>query len=427
MSVLTQLQHSEKDGTERDEQQLSLDAYRRARSVVLSRAFDVGGEDRVGLVPFIDLANHRTTTRRRRRRQLQNMSTFTGEHLIFKERFQDEEEDAEAIDADMTQNRQPSRFLTLVTSAPIEKGDEIFNSYGKLGNAKLLSQFGFTLHDNPYDRVALDASLVIGCAAVHGCRDARRRFQWCSGGRNAGTQDTMSTTDIDIDSDDDAERLLIQKVYLENGFEIGWLHAAEDVDASDNDDDMDGKEKWGVDVSRALLLLLLLLCMRAEDFERCCRLCPPSSSEKAPRTQESAIISTALPSFSGAVTPTYELITAETAPLLQLCLERRESAYFAAAICATGDSSSRPSSSLEDDVIELDALEKKQTLSSSSSSYDTATTADMRRLHCLRVRTAERQLLATTRVLAASKSDLCEISDTPACNDDGNAAWTLFQ
>eukprot|EP00961_Rhodomonas_salina_P007605 103088-Rhodomonas_salina.1 len=56
----------------------------------------------------------------------------------------------------------------------VEKGGEVFNTYGPLASAALLSRYGFVDDDNDNDFVTLTASDVCGAA------EGGLPFQWCS-------------------------------------------------------------------------------------------------------------------------------------------------------------------------------------------------------------------------------------------------------
>jgi len=51
--------------------------------------------------------------------------------------------------------------IDMVAIRPAKKGEEIFNTFGELSNSCLLTKYGFTEIDNPYDTVDLKTSLII--------------------------------------------------------------------------------------------------------------------------------------------------------------------------------------------------------------------------------------------------------------------------
>lgn len=142
-----------------DDGRPGFDDYLAARSVVSSRAFTVDDAVGVGLVPIADLFNHRTG----------------GNHVCVAD-----VDDASAIPAAArSATGEPSMYVRVVSTA--DAGDEVFNTYGNLGNAKLLSSYGFAQRDNPADRVTLGVPALRAAAAMRGVEGASMasRLAWC--------------------------------------------------------------------------------------------------------------------------------------------------------------------------------------------------------------------------------------------------------
>ncbi|TYI86153.1 hypothetical protein E1A91_D04G046700v1 [Gossypium mustelinum] len=57
-------------------------------------------------------------------------------------------------------------MLQMIMVREVKSGDEVFNTYGSLGNAALLHRYGFTEAHNPFDIVNIDLELVLkwGCS-----------------------------------------------------------------------------------------------------------------------------------------------------------------------------------------------------------------------------------------------------------------------
>ena len=55
--------------------------------------------------------------------------------------------------------------MQIIAARPLEAGQEIFNTYGELGNAELVSKYGFALADNPFNKVTLDKEKLLEAAA----------------------------------------------------------------------------------------------------------------------------------------------------------------------------------------------------------------------------------------------------------------------
>lgn len=61
-------------------------------------------------------------------------------------------------------------WMELNVYKPASAGQELFNSYGSLGNCQLLSYYGFTQPDNPEDYVQLSGAVIRAACAVNGGR-----------------------------------------------------------------------------------------------------------------------------------------------------------------------------------------------------------------------------------------------------------------
>ena len=62
---------------------------------------------------------------------------------------------------------------------PLEGGQEIFNTFGELGNAELICKYGFALPDNPFSSVTLDkGSYLSGIRARQGSEACQERVTY---------------------------------------------------------------------------------------------------------------------------------------------------------------------------------------------------------------------------------------------------------
>ena len=144
---------------------LTFEDYLAARSVVSSRAFTISPEVGVGLVPIADLFNHRT-----------------GGHHVLLADINDEstiQKNARPPPSNTQGSSVTYMYVKVVRSA--RKGEELFNSYGELGNATLLSSYGFCQVDNPGDRVTFGIPALraaAGLCGVDGLQIASR-LRWC--------------------------------------------------------------------------------------------------------------------------------------------------------------------------------------------------------------------------------------------------------
>ena len=127
----------------------SFDDFHAARTVVSSRAFSMT-PTKSGLAPIADAFNHRT-----------------GDH------------DVNVGDGGATTTSSDA-LCVKVTKGHVGVGDELFNTYGFLGNAKLLNSYGFTQEDNPADEVRLSTTNIRTAAAIAGVSGSQisKRFDW---------------------------------------------------------------------------------------------------------------------------------------------------------------------------------------------------------------------------------------------------------
>lgn len=172
-----------------DDSRPGFDDYLAARSVVSSRAFTVDDAVGVGLVPVADMFNHRTG----------------GNHVCVAD-----VEDASAIPAAARSAAgEPSMYVRVVS--PANADDEVFNTYGELGNAKLLSSYGFAQRDNPADRVTLGVPALRAAAAMRGVEGASMasRLAWCE---RAGV--LRDATEFHLSSEEPPPRELLLAIWI---------------------------------------------------------------------------------------------------------------------------------------------------------------------------------------------------------------------
>ena len=122
--------------------------------MVSSRAFSVTTETGPGLVPIADLFNHKTGGHHVTMRLVDEVVTRSG----------DETETDEIKNSSFL--RKNSKTLVAEITAAVASGDEIFNTYGGLGNAILLNSFGFCQACNPEDTVTLSVPDLRAAAAL---------------------------------------------------------------------------------------------------------------------------------------------------------------------------------------------------------------------------------------------------------------------
>ena len=57
--------------------------------------------------------------------------------------------------------RSDTACVQIIAARPLQAGQEIFNTYGELGNAELVAKYGFALPDNPFDKLTLDKATLV--------------------------------------------------------------------------------------------------------------------------------------------------------------------------------------------------------------------------------------------------------------------------
>lgn len=139
----------------------TFDKYLAARSVVSSRAFTINPLVGVGLVPIADLFNHRTG----------------GHHVHLTDL---EDKDKVVIPEEVVRGREGDCMFVKVVKA-VNEGEEVFNTYGELGNAKLLCSYGFAQINNPADHITVSIPALRAAAALRGISGAQiaARLAWC--------------------------------------------------------------------------------------------------------------------------------------------------------------------------------------------------------------------------------------------------------
>ncbi|XP_030462802.1 ribosomal lysine N-methyltransferase 3 [Syzygium oleosum] len=150
--------------------------YFAARSLVASRSFEIDEYHGSGMVPLADLFNHKTGAEDV---HFTNVSSHG-------ESDDDSDYGDDYPDADITEDgngqliqdldtnshgnmdmecppvsKEDPAVLEMILLKDVKAGDEVYNTYGTLGNAALLHRYGFTEENNPYDIVNIDIELVL--------------------------------------------------------------------------------------------------------------------------------------------------------------------------------------------------------------------------------------------------------------------------
>ena len=167
---------------------VGFDDFLAARSVASSRAFTVNPRVGAGLVPIADLFNHRTGGHH------VYLSDARGTAAVSE---RDEGSDDDAL------------FVRVVKAS--KAGEEVFNTYGELGNAKLLCSYGFAQLDNPADKVTIGVPALRAAAALRGVSGAQiaTRLAWCDA---IGLCDDETTFELRLGADPPDVLLLVSWV-----------------------------------------------------------------------------------------------------------------------------------------------------------------------------------------------------------------------
>ena len=65
--------------------------------------------------------------------------------------------------------------LQIIAASSIKQGEEVFNTYGELGNAELLKKYGFCLPENPFNYVRLNKRRVIDSLRESWPKESKKR------------------------------------------------------------------------------------------------------------------------------------------------------------------------------------------------------------------------------------------------------------
>jgi len=129
-----------------------------------SRAFKIDDALGEGLVPLADLFNHKAAVLPR------NGEVKRGHRQGSR---------AQALDIAVKHSGPRAAGISIVTVSHISCGQEIFNCYGELGNARLLANYGFICADNPHDAIVFRPATLVRAAVSLGMgthREVRARL-----------------------------------------------------------------------------------------------------------------------------------------------------------------------------------------------------------------------------------------------------------
>ncbi|CAO2167246.1 unnamed protein product [Urochloa humidicola] len=190
----------------------SLDKYFSAKTLVSSRSFQIDDYHGFGMVPLADLFNHKTDGEHVHFTSASDDSDSDGED-------RDEQSDASADDQSTIENpmsspsgsRVDSEDLEMIVVRDANEGEEVYNTYGTMGNAALLHRYGFTELDNQYDIVNIDLAMVTKwCTSIFSSRHTRARVSlWRNLGYSGCTSQDAEYFEISYDGGPQIELLIL--------------------------------------------------------------------------------------------------------------------------------------------------------------------------------------------------------------------------
>uniref|UniRef100_A0A453G7P1 SET domain-containing protein n=3 Tax=Aegilops tauschii TaxID=37682 RepID=A0A453G7P1_AEGTS len=130
--------------------------------------------------------------------------------------------------------------LEMIIVREANPGDEVYNTYGTMGNAALLHRYGFTELDNPYDIVNIDLTLVTKwCSSKYSHRYAKARVSlWHMLGYSGCTSEDAEYFEISYDGEPQLELLiLLYIIFLEPEVYDKLVCVSEDLVGDDDQDD----------------------------------------------------------------------------------------------------------------------------------------------------------------------------------------------
>uniref|UniRef100_A0A1D1Y9Z8 Ribosomal N-lysine methyltransferase 3 n=1 Tax=Anthurium amnicola TaxID=1678845 RepID=A0A1D1Y9Z8_9ARAE len=187
-----------------------VDQYFSAKSLVASRSFEIDGYHGFGMVPLADLLNHKTG--------FENVHfTFVSSSTSDDDSQHDDAfggERQSTSDVDPSSSGDDPANLEMIVVRDVEAGDEVFNTYGSMGNAALLHRYGFTEPDNLFDIVNIDLNLVLQwCTSSFSCRYTRARLSLWRQLNYSGCT-SQKTEYFEITSDGEPQFELIVLLYI---------------------------------------------------------------------------------------------------------------------------------------------------------------------------------------------------------------------
>lgn len=195
-----------------DPDDFSLENFFSAKTLVSSRSFQIDSYHGSGMVPLADLFNHKT--------DCEHVHFTSASDASGSDDYQDNDQsDASADDQSTIENpssspsgsRAKNEDLEMIIVRDVNEGEEVYNTYGTMGNAALLHRYGFTELDNQYDIVNIDLELVMKwCTTIFSSRHTRARvLLWRNLGYSGCTSQDAEYFEIAYDGEPQLELLIL--------------------------------------------------------------------------------------------------------------------------------------------------------------------------------------------------------------------------
>lgn len=206
--------------------------YFAAKTLIASRSFEIDDNYGSGMVPLADLFNHKTAAEDVHFTLLsqdgfddgadddEEDTTEAGDKSSDMSPFHNHIEEVGSSSGSDSENSSATRddptVLEMIMVKNVRAGNEVFNTYGSLGNAALLHRYGFTEVDNPYDIVNLDLELVLEWShSLFSRRYSRRRLLlWRKLGYSGCIGENSEYFEVTVDGEPQVELLVLLHIMV---------------------------------------------------------------------------------------------------------------------------------------------------------------------------------------------------------------------
>ncbi|KAL5704129.1 hypothetical protein ACHQM5_022601 [Ranunculus cassubicifolius] len=216
------------ENLELDQKYFGAEQYFAARSLVSSRSFEIDEYHGYGMVPLADLFNHKTGAEHV---HITNISSpdsgsdddsdvddgeYQNNHsekpFIEDQKISNETDALKSKEMDLSLNpEEDSGSLEMIIVKGAKSGEEVFNTYGTMGNAALLHRYGFTEPDNSYDIVNIELNMVLDWSStLFSSRHNRSRLSlWRRIGYSGCVSQSSEYFEIESDGEPQFELLIL--------------------------------------------------------------------------------------------------------------------------------------------------------------------------------------------------------------------------